>query len=874
MKNHYLLTILLFSIVLNLFGQEKKFLADINGDQKDDFITISKEEGELVIRQNYIGSSDYVFTFLSEIVFSPSINFDSFTVADINGDNRANLILIKNTPAGKDLWYFEILPEQFPYIEHTFIPISESNNTKQVFADINNDNKEELILIKNSGLDKELWTYNYSNGEFLYQDNSYTKFTDAYFKKEYFADITGDDKKDLIFVQHYNNDQRVWVYKSDGVKFDYLAYTNLVGQKGKEIFFLNSNTIKDNFSDLILAGNTPEGKKLWLYESDGARFNYEITNTLANHNDKLLSFGDLNNNGTDDLIVNEGTNVWAYHNYGNVFTYEEPSYLNFKSIPPNRENEEFSISEWKNAGYQSNIIPIPEDTCSNCIVKMPDPVLHSNQNDLNLKEKLIEAANLKIQYPNEYITVQFQKGTYHLSDTINLGDEVKIDNNQYNLSKIILKGKGTVADNNSSYTEIIFDINVDSSGIPNNNNYVQITNGSEVGVENLSIKYEPSNTIECYVNLKGFRLMEFRKSNNCWVKNVELSGVYNVGISLACSNNIEIRDSFFHDASCFGGGGQGYGVAISGKDCTDNLGGKYNKIENNIFKKFRHSMLLNHNAKYNVFGYNYSREKSGNDLGDLILHGGNPNANLFEGNYVEYIVSDYQSGENRNGENNTIFRNYVYKESDDLGNIYLDHTEKTNIVGNEYKNVILVDSLSENTAYIMYDNNYKLFNGDGTILKTYNFLADRSLYLNEKPSFFSGYNEVSWPAIGPMTIDQITVNQNIPAKLKWENYYSSKTKKIIQNNSSSLLSDTIDFIVSPNPSNSGIFYLEMNSKEITQVTLEVRSLLGELIIDNKHRIDKSKPNLIKIDISNNQNGIYILKVNSGNNSYYKKIAKK
>ncbi|BFP39873.1 hypothetical protein FGF1_07180 [Flavobacteriaceae bacterium GF1] len=875
MKNYYLLTILLFLVVLNLFSQEKKFLTDINGDHKDDFITISKEGDELLIRQNYIGNSNYVFTFLSEIMFSPSNNFDSFTIADINGDNRANLILIENTPTGKNLWYFEILPEHFPSKGQTFIPISGSDETNQIFADINNDNKEELVLIKNSGPDKELWTYNYIGGDFVYQDNSYTKFIDAYLKKEYFADITGDNKKDLILVQDYNHDQRVWVYKSDGIKFDYLAYTNLVDQKGKEIFFLNSNRIKDNFSDLILASNTTEGKKLWLYESDGARFNYEITNTLASHNDRLLSFGDLDGDGTDDLIVNEGTNIWAYNSYGNVFTYKEHSYLNFKSVPLDRENQEFSISEWRNAGYQSNIISIPENTCANCVVNVQNPVLDSNQNYLNLKNALIEANNLKNQHPDDHIIVQFQSGTYHFSDAIYLGDDITIDSNRYNLSNIILKGKGTVADNNPTYTEIIFDINVDSSGIPNNNNYIQITNGSEIGIENLSLRYGPGNTIECNVNLKGFRLIEFRKSDNCWVKNIELSGIYNVGISLACSNNIEIRDSFFHDALCFGGGGQGYGIAISGKDCTEDLEGKYNKIENNIFKNFRHSMLLNHNAKYNVFAYNYSREKTSNDVGDLILHGGNPNSNLFEGNYVEYIVSDYQSGENRNGENNTLFRNYVYKEPDKLGNIYLDHTEKTNIVGNQYNEIIYGknDTISEPSTFILYDFSYNLYNEDGGIRETYKFLGESSLYLSEKPSFFNNYGDVSWPAIGPMTLNQIIINQNIPAKLRWENYDYSLTEKTTQNNPPNVLSEKNDFIVSPNPSNGGVFYLEINNREkIIQGTLEVRSLLGELI--DKYTIDESNPNLIKIDLSEKKNGIYILRIKKGTKNYYKKIIKR
>lgn len=153
---------------------------------------------------------------------------------------------------------------------------------------------------------------------------------------------------------------------------------------------------------------------------------------------------------------------------------------------------------------------------------------------------------------------------------------------------------------------------------------------------------------------------------------VESTGPERSHVRFSRSNNNYIAGCYFNDAQDHGNGGYGYGVLV---DHDSN----YNLIENNIFNRLRHAMLVQNDSDYNVFGYNKainSKNTSApswlnftlpeNISGDIVCHGhsskfyGNPNAlgpsrNLFEGNSVKYIWVDSYWGKNEL--HNTFFRN-------------------------------------------------------------------------------------------------------------------------------------------------------------------------------------------------------------------------
>jgi hypothetical protein len=80
--------------------------------------------------------------------------------------------------------------------------------------------------------------------------------------------------------------------------------------------------------------------------------------------------------------------------------------------------------------------------------------------------------------------------------------------------------------------------------------------------------------------------------------------------------------------------------------------------------------------------------------------------------------------------------------------------------------------------------------------------------------------------------------------------------------------EPIEATIYPNP-NKGILNIESATKNISSV--QVYDIMGQLILENNIVNDNSK---VSIDISNNKNGLYIIKINSvEGNSIIKKILK-
>lgn len=174
-----------------------------------------------------------------------------------------------------------------------------------------------------------------------------------------------------------------------------------------------------------------------------------------------------------------------------------------------------------------------------------------------------------------------------------------------------------------------------------------------------------------------------RNARNCSVKGVNSFKTNYAHIVVYQSSNISIENNFFHDSFSFGTGGQGYGVVLL--YATGN-----SFVHANIFKKLRHSMLLQAGANGNVLAYNYSYDVYWEDVslpvdaaGDLCLHGNYPYMNLFEGNVAQNMVIDASHG--INGKYNTFFRNRAENYGLFMATDII--SDEQNIIGNQFPNM-------------------------------------------------------------------------------------------------------------------------------------------------------------------------------------------
>lgn len=229
----------------------------------------------------------------------------------------------------------------------------------------------------------------------------------------------------------------------------------------------------------------------------------------------------------------------------------------------------------------------------------------------------------------------------------------------------------------------------------------------------------------------------FDRAVNCSISGIESDNVNFAHVELNRSANIGIRNSYFHDAFAYGGGGQAYGVMLQNgsNECL---------VSGNYFNHLRHSMLIQSGANGNVLAYNYSSRPywTGTGLpdssaGEIVLHGNFPFMNLAEGNVVQNIVIDDSHG--ANGPLNTFFRNRARGFGIFMN--FSPPSDSQQFIGNEVTNPVTGLYFLNGRGHFQYANNYQgRVENPGSI-------PEASLYLpsGERPECSAG---MQWPVIG------------------------------------------------------------------------------------------------------------------------------
>lgn len=306
----------------------------------------------------------------------------------------------------------------------------------------------------------------------------------------------------------------------------------------------------------------------------------------------------------------------------------------------------------------------------------------------------------------------------------------------------------------------------------------------------------------------------FDKSVHGFLRGVQSNKSVGSHVMIELSSHIQVQGNYFYDAFTFDGSGtRGYGVTINNHSgsCL---------IENNIFRRLRHAMMVKHGANGNVFAYNYSREPKRSEpisdySGDISLHGHYPYANLFEGNIVQNIMTDHYWGPA--GPDNVFLRN----RAELYGIIITTGTQQTAdqvYIGNETTNngFLMGNFTLPGTGHFSYGNNVLgTTQPSGT-----SALSDTSYYRTQVPAFW--FINHPWPSVGYPTSGGQYSN---PAKERYEQlYYSlcSEAELGVPSLETTAMNNPYESVF-PNP-NSGIFSLPPD-----EIMATVRDISGRSI---------------------------------------------
>lgn len=361
----------------------------------------------------------------------------------------------------------------------------------------------------------------------------------------------------------------------------------------------------------------------------------------------------------------------------------------------------------------------------------------TNIQNFNKKLNMITLTNTRNDISKgDYVFIQLPNGDWH--DTVQNNTE---DNYVSQIVKVtrVNKKQLTLEDDFSITWEIAK--SDDNQITPFLQKIIPIQN---IGIEHMTLEKEE-------IPYKSGIYLRFDLTVNSWVKGVKSIKPVHQHINVRRSLRLEVRENEFRDAVFHGTGGSGYGIALRRSS--------FCLIENNVFWRLRHAVMIARGANRNVIGYNYSYNQFDNGgkagkhlmLSCINLHGFYPYANLIEGNWVEEIHADKWWGSN--GPYNTIFRNFTSRKQ-----IILEQTNKANILAN-HSGLIIMDSFDLLHAY---DNEKKQLRWRTEDTKV-NFHPYISLYHSSRPVFID--SSYSWPPIGPpIQPGDTTVKQNIPAR--------------------------------------------------------------------------------------------------------------
>lgn len=334
-------------------------------------------------------------------------------------------------------------------------------------------------------------------------------------------------------------------------------------------------------------------------------------------------------------------------------------------------------------------------------------------------------------------------------------------------------------------------------------------------------------------------------ARDCWVKAVESNNCNFAHVEISWSTDIEISGCYFHHAFAYGGGGQGYGVAIqyASGNCL---------ITNNCFNHLRHSILFQAGANGNVASYNYSTDPywtsfPSNSAGDIVMHGNYPYCNLIEGNITQNIVVDASHG--INGPDNLFFRNRA-----ELYGIVMSTnpaSDSVMYVGNEVTNTaFLMGNYTLNgNGHFQYGNNIR---GTLTPANT-SLLPEESYYLSSPPNWLN-----SWPGIG--TAYPYNTG-TIPAKVRFINQNYTDCNSVI---TSVRDEKSEDPVIYPNAFEQNITL----SGNASYYDVTIYEMSGKCVF--RQRVKTGE----EIDLSYLSPGVYALNAESRGATCVKKIVKR
>lgn len=286
--------------------------SDVDGDGDLDFVMGGFEVDGPYRTQLYVNDGHAVFTRALNTNF-PEVFYPSVVFSDIDGDNDDDLFI--SGVDMSDVEHGKLYKNDGNGGFSEYVPSNVSLNGKAAFSDIDKDGDQDLCIIGGDFLSADRATLYLNDGKGNFAEDTVNDLQAVAKGTVNFADIDNDGDDDLLitgFSESFTASTKL--YTNDGTgKFDTLNSSELKQVGLSAVAF--SDVDGDGDLDFVLSGRTKAtpipAPITVLYKNNGTGVFAEATNS---HLHQLVftsaSFGDVDNDGDQDLLVSGGS-TWT-----------------------------------------------------------------------------------------------------------------------------------------------------------------------------------------------------------------------------------------------------------------------------------------------------------------------------------------------------------------------------------------------------------------------------------------------------------------------------------------------------------------------------------------------------------------------------------